>query len=164
MNNLRTCPCGKGAGGGCFCSTCGAKLAGVARILISLIFVVSGIDFLLNFNGKVAWLADTEYTIGLFNLLPVMLMGVVGLALKLGGGLALLLGFKASRAAGLLAAYVALATLMFHVGEGELTNFLKNLAVIGGLMYIMAYGGGAWALCANKGSASAQLQKEESEA
>jgi len=152
MNNARTCLCGETAHGGCLCVACGSKLAGIARILISLIFVIGGVQFLLDFNARVAWLDSAEYVIPLFGMLPGILMAVVALVLKLGGGVALLVGFKASRAAALLALYVILATLMFHVGEGELTNALKNLAVIGGLLYVTAFGGGAWGICAKQKS------------
>lgn len=102
---------------------------------------------LLGFSNQAEFLGSKEYVIPVFAMLPGILMAAVGLALKLGAGLALLLGFKASRAAGLLVIYVILATLMFHVGEGELTNALKNLAVIGGLLFVMAHGGGAWGMC-----------------
>ena len=118
--------------------------------MLALIFISGGVNMLLGFSGQAEFLGSKEYVIPVFAMLPGILMAAVGVALKLGGGVALLLGYKASRAAGLLVIYVILATLMFHVGEGELTNALKNLAVIGGLLYIMAFGAGAWGVCSKR--------------
>lgn len=65
---------------------------------------------------------------------------VVAIILKLGGGLMLLFGYRTSTAAWMLIGFTVLATLMFHTGwsgdngQMQMTQFLKNLAIIGGLM------------------------------
>lgn len=128
-------------------------LTGVGRILLSLIFVVGGIEFLTSFSDKASMLGGKEYVIPIFSIIPGILMALVGLVLKLVGGTALLLGYRVREAALALVVYVALATLMFHVGEGQLTNALKNLAIIGGLLAIMTTSGGAFAL-GNRGTRS----------
>ena len=71
-------------------------------------------------------------------------MALVGLVLKLGGGLGLLLGIHTRHAALALILFTVLATIMFHLGET--TAGLKNLAIIGGLFYVLAAGPGAWTL------------------
>ncbi len=121
---------------------------------MALIFVVGGFGFLTGFASQASSLGNMEYTIPLFNIFPGVLMVLVALLLKLGGGLALLTGYQTRHAALALIVYVVLATLMFHVGEGQMTNFLKNLAVIGGLLYIMAAGPGAWAIDTKKATVS----------
>jgi len=89
-------------------------------------------------------------------------MAIVGLVLKLGGGVALLAGYRTRCAAMTLIFYVALATLMFHVGDGQLTNALKNLAVIGGLMAVLAAGPGRWvAVGSKKGEAASAPEAAE---
>ena len=148
MFNAEKCCCGGATeDNSLVCSKCGHKLTGVARILLSLIFVVGGIEFLLSFSDKASMLGGKEYLIPLFSIIPGVLMAFVGLVLKLVGGTALLVGYRVREAALALVVYVALATLMFHVGEGQLTNALKNLAIIGGLLAVMATGAGAFVMC-----------------
>lgn len=133
---------------------CAVKMLGVGRILMSLIFVVGGYGFVMNFSGQAEMLGNKEYVISLFGLLPGMLMALVGVVLKVGGGLGMLLGYKTRLSALALVVYVALATLMFHVGDGQLTAALKNLAIVGGLLYIYVAGAGAWSLDNKKSVAS----------
>jgi uncharacterized membrane protein YphA (DoxX/SURF4 family) len=39
--------------------------------------------------------------------------------------------------------FTVLATLFFHLGPGQLVNALKNVAIIGGLLYLAAAGPGS---------------------
>jgi uncharacterized membrane protein YphA (DoxX/SURF4 family) len=128
----------------------------VGRILMSLIFVVGGYGFVMNFSGQADMLGNKEYVLPVFAMIPGMFMALVGVVLKVGGGLGLLLGYKTRLAALALIAYVALATLMFHVGEGQLTAALKNIGLIGGLLYIYVAGAGAWSLDNKKTAVAAQ--------
>ncbi len=65
---------------------------------------------------------------------------VVAIVLKLGGGLMLMFNYRTSTAAWMLIVFTLLATLMFHMqwdgaqGQMQMTNFLKNLGLIGGLL------------------------------
>ncbi|MEC8220645.1 MAG: DoxX family protein, partial [Nanoarchaeota archaeon] len=58
----------------------------------------------------------------------------------------LILGYKLKEGAYLLALYTFLATIMFHVGEGQLGAFLKNLAIIGGLIALAQLPSGKFSL------------------
>ena len=133
--------------GACVSEKCGRNMAGVGRIFIALLFVVGGIAFLTSFGEKVRMLGSTEYVIPLFDIIPGMVLALAGLVLKLGGGIALLIGYRVREAALALVVFVVLATLMFHVGDGQLTSALSNLALIGGLLYVAAFGGGSYSLC-----------------
>ena len=144
------CFCGASSDGGALCAMCSPKAKGVGRILLALIFVVGGYGFVTGFSGQADMLGNKDYVIGIFDMLPGMLMALVGVVLKVGGAVGLLLGYQTRYAALALVLYVALATLMFHVGDGQLTAALKNLAVIGGLLYVLSAGPGAWALDARK--------------
>lgn len=144
------CFCGASADGGALCAMCSPKAKGVGRILLAIIFVVGGYGFVMNFGAQAEMLGTKPYVIPVFAMLPGVLMALVGVVLKVGGGVGLLLGYKTRLAALALVAYVALATLMFHIGDGQLTNALKNLAIIGGLLYVLSAGPGAWALDARK--------------
>ena len=66
------------------------------------------------------------------------------------GSLSLILGFKARIGALLIILFLVPATLFFHPITSDLSGFLKNLALIGGLMMVIAYGPGLISLDAGK--------------
>ncbi len=72
------------------------------------------------------------------------------LAVKLGGGLALVLGYKVEEAALALILFTLGATYFGHSDWSQPMNdvaTLKNLAIVGGLLYVMAFGAGnGWRL------------------
>lgn len=118
------------------------SLAG--RILLSLIFVISGIEKILGWSGTAAYMASTGMP-----LVPLLL--TLAILVEVGGGLALLIGFKARLAALALLAFLIPTTLTFHnfwvyqgaAREAQLVNFLKNLAIMGGLAMVVAHGPGS---------------------
>jgi putative oxidoreductase len=92
----------------------------------------------MNFAGTQKFVAMGLTPWGLASV--AALATVIAIALKLGGGLMLLLNYRTSTAAWMLIAFTILATLMFHTNwsgadsQMQMTAFLKNLAIIGGLM------------------------------
>lgn len=82
---------------------------------------------------------------------------------ELGGGLALLFGYQARLAAALLALWLVPVTLTFHNfwafhgpdQQAQVVNFLKNLAIIGGLLRLASDGAGAISLDARRRRTSA---------
>ncbi|WP_181149123.1 DoxX family protein [Salinibacter sp. 10B] len=77
----------------------------------------------------------------------VLLYGAI--ATELVGGLALLMGLKARSAVLALMGFLTVATLVFHTELGDqqqLLHFLKNVAVIGGLLLVIAEGTGPLSL------------------
>ncbi|WKB54045.1 DoxX family protein [Eleftheria terrae] len=115
----------------------------MGRILLALMFVPSGFSKVTNFQGTVAYITSKGLPA------PTLLAGAT-IALEIGAGLALLLGFKARWAALLLAAFALLAAFFFHnfwtVDEAQkmaqYISFYKNLAITGGLLFVAAYGAG----------------------
>lgn len=108
-----------------------------ARILMSQIFIVSGIGKITGYAGTQAYMAKAG--------VPGALLPLVILT-ELGGGLALLFGFQARWAALALAGFSLLAALLFHLHPGDqmqMINFMKNLAIAGGLLLVVRHGGGA---------------------
>ena len=118
------------------------------RILRSLIFILSGFAKVTNFTGNVQYAA-----IGVGESLATLAI-IVAIVIELIGGLMLLFGFKIKWAALTVAAYTLLAALLFHnfwtFGEMEaqfqMINFMKNLAIAGGLLFVAVYGAGPFSV------------------
>lgn len=106
-----------------------------ARALMASIFVMSG-------YGKISQYAQTQgfmESAGVpGGLLPLVIL------LELGGGLALLAGFQTRLAALALAVFTLVAGFIFHGGADYMQQimFMKNLAMSGGLLAFVVFGGG----------------------
>jgi putative oxidoreductase len=114
--------------------------APAGRILIALIFVLSGINKLGSFAGTQAYMESAG--------VPGMLLPVV-IALELLGGLAIILGWHTRLAAFLLAGFTLLSGILFHGNIGDqmqMIMFMKNLAIAGGFLMIVALGAGSWSI------------------
>ena len=129
----------------------------LGRLLMSYIFVTSGIAKVFSWSGNVSYMSTRHLP-----LIPVLL--AVAAIVELGGSLCLITGYQARVAAFVMFLYLIAVTLLFHnywaAGGGmagaQETHFRKNLAIMGGLLFL-AYGGpGKWALgsAANKPKAA----------
>ena len=126
-------------------------LALVGRILMAWFFIIPGFGKLTGFAGAVGYAQSAG--------MPMLEVGVaVGLAIEILGGLALLVGFKTRYAAALLAFFTLVATVIFHAywkvpAEAvQVTQLLfnKNIAIVGGLLALAAFGAGAWSVDGKK--------------
>jgi putative oxidoreductase len=119
----------------------------LGRILISVIFVFSGITKV----GAYSMMTGLAASKGLP--LPYVAIGLAA-ALEVLGGLAVLVGFRARIVSWLLFLYLIPTTLLFHnfwtmQGMERLdgqVHFLKNLAIMGGLLILAANGAGGCAV------------------
>lgn len=112
----------------------------VARVLMSAPFILAGISKLQFPEAMQGYMQ----AVGLPGILlyPTALLEIVG-------SLALILGWQVRWASLALVAFTVLATVFFHRDLGDPTNqamALKNLAMVGGLLYIHAFGAGSYAL------------------
>src|SRR6266576_6994151 len=106
-----------------------------ARVLMSVIFLVSGFMKLANFQAMTAMGASAGLPA------PAVAMAIAALV-ELAAGLALLIGWKAHWASLALFLYLIPATLIFHVApmrnpaqvQMQMVEVLKNLAIMGGLL------------------------------
>lgn len=120
------------------------SLAG--RFLLSLIFVLSGVMKIPGFAGTKEMMIQNGMTFAT----DLFLIGAI--LLEAGGGLSVLLGWRARWGAGALAIFLVPATLIFHTDfSGEMgmiqqIMFMKNLALLGGCLFIAANGPGGWSL------------------
>ena len=119
----------------------------VGRFLLALIFVLSGWGKIAGFEGSVAYMASKGMPFPQF-LLPGAIL------IELGGGLALMIGWKARWAALAIFLFCIPTTLIFHnywavppeQAQNQMIHFLKNLAVMGGLLYVVAFGPGPFSV------------------
>ncbi|RVU15777.1 DoxX family protein [Methylobacterium oryzihabitans] len=119
----------------------------VARILVVVLFVVSGAGKVMNPGGVGAAVAGKG--------LPYpQVLAYLAIAAELGLGLLIALGFYARAAALLLAVFTAATIVLFHdfwhmTGDALRQNqihAMKNLSIIGGLLMICAAGPGRLAI------------------
>ena len=110
----------------------------LGRILLALIFVVSGIQKVIDPTGPAAMLEGVG--------LPTNLALPTGI-FELVAGLLLAIGLMSRLVAALLFVFVALTTVLFHnqvTDPMQATQALKNLAIMGGLLMVVAYGQMRW--------------------
>jgi putative oxidoreductase len=110
----------------------------LGRVLLAIIFLLSGIGKIADFGGTQQYMAQYGMP-----LTAVLLVGAI--LFEVGGGLSLLLGWKVRYGAFALILFLIPATLIFHTDFAEraqMINFLKNLAIMGGLLALAAAGPG----------------------
>jgi putative oxidoreductase len=117
------------------------------RILIAPLFLLSGFHKITGFSSVAAIMAGVG--------MPFPEVFVIGaIAFELGGAIMVLLGWHARWGALLLVLFTIPATLLFHnfwavdaaQYGGQLNHFMKNLAILGGLIYVMVAGSGPLSL------------------
>lgn len=115
----------------------------IARILIASFFIVSGIMKIQNFAATEAMLAAKNIPF------PQISLGIA-LAIELVGGIFLIFGFKTRWWSGILFLFILTSSVLLHdfwnYADAErvdqLYNFLKNMAILGGLLYVICCGPG----------------------
>lgn len=121
-------------------------VAAIGRILIAVIFILSGV-------GKLGAPAATQGYIASVGL-PLPLLGyVLAVLVELGGGLLLLVGFRTRAVAAVLALFTVAAALFFHshlADQNQFIHFVKNIMITGGLLQIVAFGATALSLDARR--------------
>ena len=119
----------------------------VGRGMISAIFLLSGLS-------KIAAPAMTIGYIQSVGLpMPSVAFGL-SVFVELAGGLALLLGYRTRAIAAVLALFSLVTAAVFHNALGDQNQFIhffKNIAMAGGLLHVVAFGGGRISLDARRG-------------
>ena len=119
----------------------------VGRILIGLIFLVAGVRKVavgMGFAGTVAYLTKLGFP-------APEAMAVLAIVIEIGGSILLIVGWRTRWAAWLLALFVVIAAFAAHrfwefdaaQYNNQLSHFLKNLSIIGGLLYVATFGPGS---------------------
>jgi putative oxidoreductase len=115
----------------------------VGRFLLGLIFIIAGWGKIMAYSGTAGYMASKGMP-----LVPLLLP--LTILLELGCGLMLVLGWQARWAALALFLFIIPTTLIFHnfwasppaQVQSQMNNFLKNLAIMGGMLYVIVYGSG----------------------
>lgn len=117
----------------------------IGRILLAFIFILSGYGKLGDFAGTAAYMGSRGLPVPELLLVPTILV-------ELGAGLMLALGIKARWAALAIFLFLIPVTLIFHAFwaappdqmQNQMNHFLKNVAIMGGMLYIMGAGAGRY--------------------
>ena len=122
-------------------------LALAGRLLLALLFLPAGIAKLTGFAGTVGYLSSVD--------LPMpQVAAALALIVEIVGGLALAVGYGTRLAAIVLAVFTLVASFFFHnywalPADQQMIPqllFFKNIAVVGGLLTLAAWGAGAWSV------------------
>ena len=133
----------------------------LARFILSSVFLASAMSKIFHWQETehtlIAVLSDWQnyvsFSEGFSNFFGALtpwtsLLLLVGILFEMGGGLLVLLGIRERLGAGLLLLFMIPTTILFHqfwfieTGERELQTimFLKNLAIMGGLIMVLLHG------------------------
>lgn len=120
-------------------------LALTGRILLAVIFLVSGYNKIDGWEATAGYMASKG--------LPMLLLAPTVL-IELAGGLMLIVGYRARLAAAILFLFLIPVTLVFHnfwaaspvEMQMQSINFMKNIGIMGGMLFIVAYGPGRYSL------------------
>jgi putative oxidoreductase len=118
----------------------------IARTLMSLLFLISGMTKVMAPGATIAFIASTG--------LPFPALGLpIALAVEFGASTALLFGYH-TRAAAIVMGLFCLATaIIFHAhfsDPNQLMHFFKNITMAGGFLQVVAFGPGRYSLDARR--------------
>ena len=122
----------------------------IARSSLAVIFLRSGITKLFGFVGTQSYMAANGIPKSLTGILLVL--AIIG---ELFGGISLILGYKARWGAIALILFLIPATLIFHTNfadNSQTIQFLKNVAILGGLLMVYTYGAGPLSVDSTQGA------------
>ncbi|QIL80581.1 DoxX family protein [Diaphorobacter sp. HDW4A] len=123
----------------------------LGRLLLAYMFLPAGIGKITGFDGTVGYIASQG--------LPIpQLLAAAAIVAEVGGGLALIVGFQIRLVSWGLAFFTLVAACLFHnywtlSGAQAATQqlmFVKNLAIVGGLLALSVAGAGAWSMDAKR--------------
>ena len=135
------------------------SVALLARIIVSIMFITSGFGKLVGFAGTVDHIEAKGVP------LPEI-AAVIAILIELGGGLAVLFGWKTRWTALAFVVFLIVITPIFHnfwtmEGAARMANninFMKNVTILGGFLLLYAFGPGKYSVDAMLGRRSMQRE------
>jgi len=125
----------------------------LARLLMALLFLPAGISKIGGFAGTAGYIGSVG--------LPLPEVGAaIAILVEVGASVLLIIGLFTRPAALVLAVFTLVASFFFHAfwampAEAQMMQslmFYKNIAVVGGLLAIAAFGAGAFSMDAKRGN------------
>ncbi|CAI8836004.1 putative oxidoreductase [Pseudomonas sp. IT-P253] len=118
----------------------------IGRILLSAIFILSGFSKLAAPAMMIGYISSVGLP------LPQLALAAA-IIVEIGGGLALIAGYRTRTVAAVLALFSVFTALAFHSALGDQNQFIhffKNIAMAGGLLQVVAFGAGRFSLDARR--------------
>ena len=115
-------------------------MALIGRIFIAGIFFMAGLNKISSYENTVGFMNSAGVP---GDLLPIVI------ALEIFGGVAVIVGWKTRIFAFLLAGFCLLSAILFHAdfsNQIQMGMFMKNIAIVGGFLVLVANGGGSYSL------------------
>ena len=103
----------------------------LGRVFISLVFLLSGINKIGNYEGSIGWMESFGMP-GIF-LIPAIILEIVAPIL-------IIIGYKVKIAAALLSVFCIATALIFHTdfsNQMQFVSFMKNIALAGGFLFLV---------------------------
>jgi putative oxidoreductase len=116
----------------------------LGRVLIAAIFLVAGLNKISGYDGTVGYMESMG--------VPGALLPLV-IALEVLGAVAIIVGWRTRLFAFLLAGFSVASAVIFHRALGDSMQFIlfmKNVAMAGGFLFLVARGAGEWSLDARR--------------
>lgn len=110
----------------------------IGRIIIAAFFVMAGLSKMMDVSGTAAYIESAGLPAG-------TLLTIVAIIIEVGVGGALLIGYKARYAALILAVFTLIISFPFHGpnmwadAPMQQIMFMKNIAIVGGLLFMAAH-------------------------
>jgi putative oxidoreductase len=111
----------------------------IGRLFIGLAFMASGLSKVANYSGTIALINSSTLP------LPAPLAYVGAIAVEVGCGLLIILGFQTRIAAGIFFFFCLATAICFHLhfdDPNQTFHFIKNMVMAGGFLQIASYGAG----------------------
>jgi putative oxidoreductase len=126
--------------------TSNAAIALVGRVLLSAIFILSGLSKLAAPTATIGYISSSG--------LPLAPVGfAVAVIIEVLFSIALILGYRTRLVASVMAVFTMATALAFHNQLGDQSQFIsffKNVAMTGGLLQVIAFGAGRFSLDARR--------------
>jgi putative oxidoreductase len=121
----------------------------LGRVLIGAPFILSGLSKLTAHEATVGYISSVG--------LPLPQLGwLIAIIVELAGGVLLVLGYRASLVALVLALFALATAIFFHrnfADQNQMIHFLKNVMLAGGLLQIVYFGAGPMSIGASRNQA-----------